>query len=142
MCVTLPVLGWGWEEDGGQNMVVPVAMALGQETGKWCQAQGREGVSAAGNRQAPAQLPGQVQTGWWGTSSGAQVTQRKAVAKRGGALPLWGASIDPSQITPRFPSRPEGEGPLRAMFTLCPSTQALKGYMWALGPRDLSGNRI
>lgn len=77
---------------GVQNMVVPVAIALGQETGKWRQAQGREGVSAAGNRQAPAQLPGQVQTGWWGDLVSGAVKAKKGGGRGRGGLCLFGGT--------------------------------------------------
>lgn len=44
MCVCVKLPGWGsGERSGAQSLVVPVAIALGQETGKWRQAQGRAG---------------------------------------------------------------------------------------------------
>lgn len=66
MCVKFPALrgGGAGKRIGVQNTVVLVVIALGQETGKWRQAQGtagREFQQLAASRQS-AQFRGQVQT--------------------------------------------------------------------------------
>lgn len=77
---------------GVQSLVVPVAVALGQETGKWRQARGREGVSAAGNRQAPAQPWASPDRLVGGLSQGRGQSKERWWLGEGWALPLWGHS--------------------------------------------------
>lgn len=127
MCEASCIEGGAGKGIGVQNMVVLVVIALGQETGKWHQAQGtagREFQQLAAGRQS-AQFRGQVQTSCGGIYSGAWFKQRKVVAGEGWALPLGHSS----QIPPHFPSHPT-EGAPGAVFVPAPlafSTLASEG---------------
>ena len=116
MCVKLPALGCGVGVEEW-DVVVPVAVALGQETSKYYQVQGRAGgVSAACSGQRVARFCGQVGTSWWRVGVRGAVRAKKGASWERGGLCLYGHSQIPFRYCSAFPAT------LKGCVCPCPSS--------------------